>query len=174
MNFDASSMTLTIHYDTDLALSGPTETNYQVVLTGISGTFEASEAFTLTIKNPCIDPNFTVIEMPSLSDHVYRINEPEISFTHGLATLLTFPVPHQLCGELAYDALWADNYIDFSSVPLSYDSATQTFKLFEDNPLATREGIHMYIVEVYLAEYPNDLWEEKIGYIEVKKSCLNA
>ena len=62
-SFDPLARSLTISYDSDLALSGPISTTYSVTITGEVGTALGAKKsgfsmFDLTIKNPCIDPAF--------------------------------------------------------------------------------------------------------------------
>lgn len=48
----------------DLSLSGPVSTDYKITVTAVAGNIveqSASAEFTLTLKNPCIDPNYVTI-----------------------------------------------------------------------------------------------------------------
>ena len=61
--------------------------------------------FTLTLKNPCIDPTFVTIETSVLLNQFYELHEHDpigFQFTHDPYTIQTVPITHGLCGDLTY------------------------------------------------------------------------
>lgn len=61
---DQTVRTFTFDYTTSLDLSGPSQTAYTVSVTGTAGygtVVSAKSDFTLTVKNPCIDPDYITI-----------------------------------------------------------------------------------------------------------------
>ena len=71
LSFDDIARLFTIDYETDLDFSGPTSKSYTIEVTGTAGNVSPtsdSSSFDLTIKNPCIDPNFVTIEEKTLLD----------------------------------------------------------------------------------------------------------
>ena len=71
LSFDDIARVFTIDYETDLDFSGPTSKSYTIEVTGTAGNVSPtsdSNSFDLTIKNPCIDPNFVTIEEKTLLD----------------------------------------------------------------------------------------------------------
>lgn len=68
-NPDQFMLGFTFYYDSGLELSGPTETAFQITVTGSSGTavqLTDSTSFLLTIHNPCIDQKFVSIKPAAL------------------------------------------------------------------------------------------------------------
>ena len=68
-NSDAAVREFSFSYAADLNLCGPVSTDYIVTVTGEAGnvvTTNGSATFILTLKNPCIDPNFTTIQQVPL------------------------------------------------------------------------------------------------------------
>lgn len=63
-NDDPAIREFSFLYDSNLDLCGATSTAYTITVTGTSGNIVSavnSASFTLTLKNPCIDPNFVTI-----------------------------------------------------------------------------------------------------------------
>ena len=71
LSFDDITRVFTIDYETDLDFSGPASKTYTIEVTGAAGNVSPTSdnsSFDLTIKNPCIDPNFVTIEGKTLLD----------------------------------------------------------------------------------------------------------
>jgi len=170
VTFDPNTLTFTIFNDNDISLSGSSSLEYEITVTGTVGVNVASETFTLSLHNPCIDPGFIEFKIGDLNDQQYRVNEAAIEFSHDLVVARTFPFPHDLCGVLGYDTLWKGEYVDAQSVPLAYDSLTNTLTFESDDH--SLEGIHEIVIEAYFLQYPSDLWTEMIGQIEIKMDCF--
>ena len=69
IDFDPATLQFKFKYSAKLDLSGPTSKGYIVSVKGISGStvpMSATATFTLTLKNPCIDSAFVVINQVSL------------------------------------------------------------------------------------------------------------
>lgn len=126
----------------------------------------------MTLQNPCINPEFIDFKTGEISDQQYRVNEAAFDFSHDLVVARTFPFQHDLCGDIGYDALWKDEYVDSQSVPLAYDSLTNTFT-FESNDHSL-EGIHEISIEAYFVQYQFDLWTPMMGSIEIKMDCFKT
>ena len=61
INFDANTGEFTFFYNSDVSLAGLVSQDYTITLKGVLGslnTLEAQTSFTLTLKNPCVDPSF--------------------------------------------------------------------------------------------------------------------
>lgn len=61
LTLDAVGRTFSFNYTVDLDLCGLSSTDYQIAVTGTSGPIvpqSDTATFTLTLKNPCIDPTF--------------------------------------------------------------------------------------------------------------------
>ena len=98
------------------------------------------------------------------------MDEPAIAFTHPPATVVTYPFQHDLCGPLAYDPVWFGDYIDETTIPLSYDFDTNTLSFFSEDP--TLFGVNNYVIEAYFENYSMGLWTDIYGYIDILESCL--
>jgi len=78
VGFDDSTQTVSFPEIIDsLTLSGVTETIYTVTVTytGGDGTTQvtSTDSFTITIKNPCIDPNYVFLTAPTMPALSYTI-----------------------------------------------------------------------------------------------------
>ena len=86
LTFDALTRTFTFNQVDNLSLSGDVSTPYTVTVTGTSGnvvTTSGSTTFTLTLKNPCIDPAYVVINPKPLTaqDYVLYNHDGSVEFT---------------------------------------------------------------------------------------------
>ena len=92
-----------------------TTTNYDGTETTYPVTYE------LTIKNPCVDPDYVNIVAPTLSPLTYTIDSGAEEFNdHPAFTVETTGVlGHGLCGDLSIVAKFDDSVVDGD--PLSYD-----------------------------------------------------
>ena len=71
INFDSTPTvrTFTFFNDNNVALAGPTATTYSITVTAVLGTaatLTETTTFSLTLKNPCIDPLFVKIDKVAL------------------------------------------------------------------------------------------------------------
>jgi len=102
--------TFKIEYKSSLDLSGPSELVYIVSVKGAAGygkIVEDTASFSVTIKNPCIDPAFVAIAFApgALRDASYVLFEyPDTGFTfsHDAFSVVTKPFQHAMCGGLTY------------------------------------------------------------------------
>ena len=72
---------------------------------GITVKQSDSTDFTLTLKNPCIDPNYVIIEADVLLNQIYELHEHDpagFQFIHDPFVIQTVPINHDLCGLLTY------------------------------------------------------------------------
>ena len=89
LNADMTVREFTFSNLLDITLSGLTSVDYIVTVnadTGISEVKADAATFTLTLKNPCIDPNFVFIKPSVLLNQVYELHEHDPSgyqFTHA-------------------------------------------------------------------------------------------
>ena len=110
--FDAnpSKRIFTFHNEHDLQITGSHSKQYTVTIIARTGTLEVLEestSFHLTLRNPCIDPEFVTIEKSALPAGLeYTLydfeSEAGYKFTHEPFTIVTKPIEHNLCGELYY------------------------------------------------------------------------
>ena len=71
LSFDDITRVFTIDNETNLDFSGSTSKTYTIEVTGTAGNVSPTSdnsSFDLTIKNPCIDPNYVTIEGKTLLD----------------------------------------------------------------------------------------------------------
>jgi hypothetical protein len=62
-----------------------------------------SASFVLTVKNPCIDPDFVTITAPTMLNLSYIIGTVGKSFAvHESSTIVAAPATLALCGEISY------------------------------------------------------------------------
>jgi len=132
----------------------------------------------LTFKNPCIDQSFVQINEPDppIPDLSYIISsDPKDFAAHSAFTISTYPIPHTLCGDIAYSATFDGTAVD--SDPLAYDSDTRKFTAESSN----RDLIGLtkpYAVIATLASYPPSTYSSatsttKSGTIEFIDPCLD-
>ena len=140
--FDTATLTLTYQHTIDLLPSGASFRDYTLQVTGITGTnnpVAVSTSFNLRVKNPCIDPDFVYIQtvpLPTgLSYTLYSFDASNrYEFSHSSFIVTTSPiVSHTLCGPLKYQATFESAPIDSSSVPMAYDSDSQTFAIYSED-----------------------------------------
>ena len=77
-NGDPTVRSFTFNYATDLLLAGSSSIDYEVTVTGETGITvkeQSMASFTLTLKNPCIDPGFVSIQKSALTDQRYELFE---------------------------------------------------------------------------------------------------
>ena len=70
-----------------------------IARTGTMNVLEESASFTLTLKNPCVDPNFVTIEKAALPTGLeYTLydfdSEQGYTFTHDPFQIVTEPIDH--------------------------------------------------------------------------------
>ena len=76
LTFDPASRTFIFSQDSDLSLSGSKYKIYQVQVIGEAGnirTVKGINSFSLTLKNPCIDPAYVTIEKAELLNYAYNL-----------------------------------------------------------------------------------------------------
>ena len=82
-NNDATVREFTFNNSADLSLCGLTSIDYTVTVNAEIGMTEkqkASQTFTLTLKNPCIDSNFvTYASNPAIVSQNYQLFEHELT-----------------------------------------------------------------------------------------------
>ena len=115
--FDANQdqRVFTFFYDADVIAAGNLFFDYTITLKaqmGVLNTVEAQSSFTLTLRNPCVDPLFVKIDKVLLpSDLTYALWEGDpgtgVQFSHDPYLVSTTPlVGHSLCGEVDYAVLF--------------------------------------------------------------------
>ena len=128
----------------DLTLAGASSVDYLVTLkakVGTSNTIEKQSTFTLTLKNPCVDPDFVSInKLPLPIGMQYELYDDEpnagYQFTHDPFTIKTLPFSHSLCGPIDHLVLFMGVQISPSATatsPIKYDSLTHTFELYSED-----------------------------------------
>jgi len=160
-NSDPLVREFTIHYDADLLLCGATSTNYSVRVKGTVGNIVVrsdSATFTLTLKNPCIDPAFVQINQVALPvGKQYYLHDFKAvggyKFTHNAFEFVTSPISHSLCGGLTYTATFNGQAINtLTKPPMAYNTATRTFEIYsEDFSLL---GDRTITLAAFLTNYP--------------------
>ena len=90
LGFDPTTRIFSFEQLDDLLLSGPTEKDYTITVKGETGNVvkKSIEAtFTLTLKNPCIDPSYVTIQsVPYPTQESYILHDYDLAgkyqFTH--------------------------------------------------------------------------------------------
>ena len=163
-NSDAAVREFVFSYTSDLSLSGLVSTDYIVTVIGEAGNdtpVQGSATFILTLKNPCIDPDFTTIQqVPLPVGEQYILHDYKTAggytFTHDPFLTVTTPIPnHGLCGSISYTATFEGAAIDTTTKPpMAYDTdtASRTFLIYsEDFGLL---GDRTFTVAAFLSTYP--------------------
>ena len=155
LSFNDITRIFTIDYETDLDFSGLTSKSYTIVVTGTAGNVTPtsdSNSFDLTVKNPCIDPNFVTITAPTMAALTYTISSDPAKFaSHSAFTISTLPIPHTLCGNIAYSATFDGTAVNDD--PLDYDPVTRKFTADSDDQSLI--GLTKpYAVNATLSDYP--------------------
>ena len=145
-NADATLRTFTFDYSADLLLCGPVSTDYTVTVTGeigITTKQSASETFTLTLENPCINSNFVTFAKPGITPQQYELYEhdpPGFQFNHDPVTIVTQPISHTLCGLISYTSTFMTAGIDgilpmdnIAQDPVGYDPANLQFTVYSED-----------------------------------------
>ena len=101
-----------------------------------SVTVDKSQSYVLTIKNPCIDPNFVeIVLLTAFTDFDYPVSKTEQSITHGVFEIQTDPIDHSLCGTITLTPTCGGVAVDDD--PCFYVEASRKFDIFtEDFALA--------------------------------------
>ena len=101
-----------------ISLAGDPYLDYSISLTGTisdpsvklpNANQTVTTEFTLRIKNPCLDPDFVKIVPNDLFYMTYTLGSfaPNgMEFEHNRFTVETYPVQHDLCGEITYEAFF--------------------------------------------------------------------
>ena len=146
LSFDDVTHTFTFFNDQDISIAS--DVPYGILITGTTGTVAPISAdilppfLPLTIKNPCVDPNFVSITPVSLKDQIYELTTmaPGFEWIHDAFEVTTVPTTHTFCGDINYSATFMGNVVDSTTSPLSYDSATRTFSIYTEDTLLI--GVH--------------------------------
>ena len=162
-NDDAAVREFTFDYAADLNLCGAVSTDYTVTVNGEIGITEkqtGAASFTLTLKNPCIDPAFVTFPQPAISSQQYELFEHDptgFKFTHDPVSITTSPIVHTLCGAISYKSTFmtasidgVDAMVDYSQDPVGYDPASLTYTVYSED--ASLYGQQELTVEAYLVE----------------------
>ena len=94
---DPDQRLFTFFNDQDVSPAGPVSTDFTVTLKGVVGTLaviETTATFTLTLKNPCVDPALVLIEPVALPTNLNyalydKTSSVPYSFSHDLFTVTT-------------------------------------------------------------------------------------
>ena len=178
---DPTKPTLEFLYDNDLLPSGADdadEIEYTIEVTSSTGNVTPqtdTESFKLTIKNPCVNPDFVSIEKKDLAALEYTIGAPKKKYAaHDAFTLVLTPNDHDLCGDIAYEGQFESVAVDDD--PMFYTPGTRVFEaesrdmdLLENNP-------RKYQVVATLADYQGTTASTATseGEITFKNPCLNT
>ena len=153
-------------------------------MTGSAGygtVVEDISSFTLTVKNPCIDPAYIAIhQTPLPAGKQYILHDYKIAggytFTHDPFSIVTFPITHSMCGGLTYTATFNGSSITTSSKlsnGMSYDTSSLTFDIYSENFALL--GDRTITVAAYLTNYPvtGSSKPDASQTIKIINPCLN-
>ena len=173
-----------------IELAGDLYIDYKITLTGYisnptsapaNADQSASTTFILRVKNPCLDPKYVKIVPNDLFYMTYTLGSfapSGMEFEHNRFTVETYPVQHDLCGEITYEAFFNGQPVagtTLNTSPLQYDPSTGVFTFFTDSPNLI--GTHEYTVRAYLTKYQNtatfgsDITASATNNIVVKDAC---
>ena len=106
-----------------ISLAGNPYKDYSISLTGTIGdptvaytgpNLSVTTEFILRIKNPCLDPDFVKIVPNNLLNKTYSLGSyadlspAGMQWNHAPFTVETYPVQHDQCGEISYEAFFND------------------------------------------------------------------
>lgn len=132
--------------------------------------------FDITVKNPCIDPNFVFVTGPdTLEDVTYIIDDVKKTFTaHGAFGISTQPDSHTLCGtDLTLTPKF--NSAALTGDPMTYDDAALQFSAESSTGSFIGQTLP-YSVTAELANYPASTGASSktaAGTIEFIDPCID-
>ena len=178
ITFEAALNKFKFGMSENVAIAGYGFIDYTVTVTALlvddNGNFlnEAISSFNLRVKNPCVDPDYVGIHASPLPSKVYTLGSlapAGLMWEHA-----EFFESHSICGPITYQAVFLDQNLSISTLPLKYDSQLKKFTLFtEDIDLI---GIHELVVSAFYSNYPNSLGIQtsKTAIIEIISPCSNV
>ena len=112
----------------------------------------AEAIFVLTLRNPCIDPDYiTILKLPIFRE-MYTLFD-EMEWAYPTNTYETRPIGHSLCGGLSNSVIFIDESLTLDSAPISYDISENRSKMYsEDFSLL---GEHTLTYRAHLTDYPS-------------------
>lgn len=112
----------------------------------------AEAIFMLTLRNPCIDPDYiTIKQLPSFKAE-FNLFE-EMSLPYPTTTYETRPIGHSLCGGLSNSVIFMGESLTLDTTPISYDPSENLSKIYsEDFSLL---GEHTITYRAHLIDYPS-------------------
>ena len=162
-------------FSENVSLAGFDSLDYTITVTGMiqdaNGNFlsEAIASFVLTVRNPCVMDDFVYIIDKPLPNKVYTLGSmaPDgLTWQHG-----DFFESYDICGPTRYSAIFLDQVLSATTVPLAYNQETKTFVLYTEDPNLI--GIHNLVVEAYFENYPNTLIRStQTAQIEIISQCM--
>ena len=86
---------------------------------------QGQESFTLTVKNPCIDPAYVTIgttALPTGKSYTLYMFDPvaKYEFSHDAFAINASPAALAICGDLTYIANFEGTLIDEITEPMAY------------------------------------------------------
>lgn len=171
--FDRNLKQFSFFYQGNTDLSGPTEEVYTIHLHASAGkgegVIETSDSFTLTVKNPCINPDYYLItgyKDPDTDSVEYALrsdrSQPIIDFFQ-FDTVMSSSRLSGICGQTEYVSTYdsqttppfddASSIITLSSKPMWAGWNQQMLYLYTGN--SDELGTHTVTMTKRLVEYPS-------------------
>ena len=118
---DPTVRQFTFNYSADLDFCGASSKDYTITVIGTAGEevteTSASPTFVLTVKNPCIDSDYLVINKAPLPvGKQYILHDNTLNIIHDPFTIVTSPITHTLCGDLYYTATFNGDVADLTTL----------------------------------------------------------
>ena len=162
ISFDASSLTFTFDYATDLNLSGPVAQSYTLTMSATSNLVTESESFIIEMKNPCIVASVNTIALPTVvTNQTYFIGAGKLRFSVQNLVSPPFQAKNTLCGDVEFTAeLVYKATLPTPSDPVPLNSSNGVVKFYTDGTFviessdATLLGVHELLISGSLVEYP--------------------
>ena len=159
ITFNPEDGTFTFDYDdfTDLAGDDPNGTNYTITYKKIVGDKVVEETIEITIKNPCLDPDFLTIEAATLPNFTYILHdesEEGTTFVHPPFTVVAEDSVREICGDLEYSLTEGlnggalDPYLTYTPEERKVMIYSEDRDLLENSP-------YEYEIVASLKEYPS-------------------
>ena len=140
LSFEDLNRVFTIYNKSNIDLSGPASKTYKIEVTGTAGNVTPTSgkaSFDLTVKNPCISPDFVTIQAEALIDQSYELYEYDpdgFEFTHNEFRIQTVPISHELCGGLTYTSTFNGLAINSSSAwPVKYNGSSLQHSVYSED-----------------------------------------
>lgn len=151
-----------------MAGSNPSGTDYVITIEATLGQTSSSAPVTVTIKNPCLDPQLlsvTAVTPPDV-DYTLFFTAPNNQWTYFDFIINGSPAVKQICGDLVYtvDGGVIDNL-------LTHNNAQNQISIYAEYRPLVDNSPYVYTVTSELANYPGYGVASDTGLITIIDIC---